>query len=181
MSNQKRSAELTKKSLKIKAKMATLQQEYNKINNIRVTEYRFGNFKVKLSDMKVDISPVATAENMGQVLTTHTYRIGSDVFMAFYMALSKYRLDPEKKTLTLEKTVEEIAEGHKIVSYFINSLFHLSMFLTDSQFANEYVQLVTKTLEARKVKEVSKEADDEIVEEMRKVQEAQDVLDGKLK
>lgn len=171
-------AEIAKQSAKIKTKMAVLQDEYNTINSIKVTEYRFGNFKVKLSDMKVDICPIATKENQGNVLSNHTYRLGSDVFMAFYMNLSKFKLNATTQTLSTEKTEEEILEGHRIVTYFINSLYHLSMFLTDSQFANDYIQLVTNTLERQKPVETTKEQDDETLAELEKVEQAKEIVSG---
>jgi hypothetical protein len=177
MRKQKLSAsEIAKKSAKIKTKIALLQDEYNAVNNVKVTEFRFGNFKVRLSDMKVDISPIPTKENQGQILSSHTYRLGSDVFMAFYIGLSKFKLDVDKQTLSAEKTEEEIQDGQRMVSYFINSLYHLSMFLTDNQFASDYIQLVTKTIERQKPVEITKEQDDEILDELKRVEEAKEIV-----
>lgn len=182
MTKQKLSAtEIAKKSAKIKTKMAMLQDEYNLLNGVKVTKFRFGNFNVKLSDQKVDISPVPTVENQGQILSSHTYRLGSDVFMAFYMNLSKYKLNTETESMSIEKTEDEIRDGERIVAYFITAMYRLPMFLSDNQFANEYIKIVTEAVDRQEPAEITKEQDDEILSELKEVEEAKEIVSGDIK
>lgn len=150
--------------LRKKAKKETIQR------------HRFGNFELRISGTKVEI------EDAVYHLTKHVYNKEGSVKNTYgkeYAAIS-YLLSPSKEIdkKIVPKTEEEIKFGIEQVGIIVILMHYTNSIFYDSKFGTKFLNLVNDEFISKPVEEISKEADDKILDELKLVEEMKQAVKG---
>jgi len=154
-------------SSKIKAKMSALQAEYNKLNEIEVKKYRFGNFEVAISDMKLEIKDVVNG------LVRHSYNAGSFEHGLISYLFSTIKVTPDGNVF---KTDIDTFNDNKKVESLVYMMAYTNLIFSNEAFRNSYYKLIQKEIAKAQPKKISKKEDDAILKEEQTLQEMKDTV-----
>ena len=131
----------------------------------------FGNYELRISDVKCEIEDVKTfVEIKGkkvQLSKKWSYPVYGYEFGLFSFLLSPVKMIEGKP---INKTADEIEQQLKEVEMMILFLAHENLFFSNADFKVKYWELI-KEQYSKPLEEISKEADDKIIDELKLVEE----------
>lgn len=138
-----------------------------KLNKETKIKHRFGNYELRMSDVKVEIEEVVNRT------TKHVYGMTSYEYGLFSYLLSESI--PTKDGMK-KKTSDEIKEDLNFVEFLITMMVYTNLMFSNIEFRKKYWELVREFVS----KEVPSESpdDDKIIEEMKAEHEAKERLKG---
>ena len=172
MRNKKFTVDQTaKRSLKLRNKMAELQNEINSINKITTEKIRFGNFELKITN-SLDGSKIEI-EDIVYRTVKHLYKVGSYEF-----GLIQFLLGKSKQTSdgVVDKTEKEMIDGKNNVEFLCTMMANTNLIFSNEDFRTKYYNLITEVVEKQKADKISKKENTETLDELQKVEKMKEVI-----
>lgn len=127
---------------------------------------RFGNYELRLSDLKVEVEEVANRT------VKHVYgRLSYEYGLIFYLLSDNIPTEEGLK----KKTSEEIKDDLEKVEFLVYMMIYTNLIFSNEEFRQKYWELVSEFV--NKEVPISDEDDKKIVEEMKAEHEAKNKLE----
>lgn len=139
-----------------------------KIDKTTKVKHRFGNFELRLSDVKVEI------EDVVHRLKKFTYNSGSYEygFISYLLSDTIPTDDGVKK-----RTEKEMKEDLKKLEMLVYMLVYTSLIFSDAKFRTDYYSLMAEAVQREApTSETSEEEDTKILEELKTEHEVKQIL-----
>ena len=134
-----------------------------------IQRHRFGNFELRISEVKCEV------EDAVNKLTKHVYNVGSFEYGLFSFLLSPVKADGK---VNVPKTDKEVTDGLANVEFLVVLLIHTNLIFSNDVFRQKYYELIQEMVKAASPVEISKEADDKILDELKLVDSMKTTVAG---
>ena len=140
-----------------------------KKNNQNITKIkrRFGAFEVRLSDAKIEI------EDYIHKQIKFVFINGTRVYAQFHYLLNDaFIQDGEVQEKSISAKKDDIEQAERLV-YVLYSTLQL---FKNADFLSDYLDIFSKTFDAKEYKNVDDETDEEILDNLKTEHEANEIL-----
>ncbi len=135
--------------------------------NITKIKHRFGAFEIRLSDNKIEI------EDYIHKQTKFVFSSSARVYAQFHYLLNDTFMQDGK---IQEKSISDKKDGFKQAENLVYILYSTLQLLENADFLSDYLDIFSKTLEAKEYKDVDDETDEEILDNLKTEHEANEIL-----
>ena len=150
------------------------KQMTKKKNNPNITKikHRFGAFEVRLSDNKIEI------EDYIHKQVKFVFGNDTRVYAQFHYMLNEAFIQDGEVTEKSDSMKKEDIEQTERLVYVLFSTLQL---FENAKFLSDYLDIFSKTLEAKEYKNVDDETDEEILDNLKTEHEANEILKSDLR
>ena len=140
-----------------------------KKNNSNVTKikHRFGAFELRLSDNKIEI------EDYIHKQTKFTFTNGTRPYAQFHYLLNDaFIQDGEVQEKSIDAKKDDLEQADRLVYVLFSTL----QLFENAKFLSDYLDIFSKTFEAKEYKDIDDETDEEILDNLKTEHEANEIL-----
>ncbi len=135
--------------------------------NITKIKHRFGAFEIRLSDNKIEIQDYIRKQV--KFMFTNDTRVYAQYH---YLLNDAFIQDGEVQEKSISAKKDDLEQAESLVYILYSTL----LFFEDIDFLSDYVDIFSKTLEAKEYKDIDDETDEEILENLKTEHEANEIL-----
>ena len=135
--------------------------------NVTKIKHRFGAFEIRLSDKKIEI------EDYIHKQTKFIFINGTRVYAQFHYLLNDaFIQDEEVQEKSINAKKDDLEQAERLVYVLFSTL----QLFENAKFLSDYLDIFSKTLEAKEYKNVDDETDEEILDNLKTEHEANEIL-----
>jgi hypothetical protein len=131
--------------------------------------HRFGNFRLDISKLKVEIIDVVNG------LSKHVYKTGSYEYGLFAFLLAKSKRIEDGKFMA--KSEQEIKDGLNNSEFLVAMLAHSNLIFSDDVFRADYYNLVQQKYIKTSAEVAPSDDDEKIIEQEKVLDEMKDAVE----